>query len=208
VVGLQVGILRVRYLNINKIIGDYMNFKLQFNVFKFKDNFVSSVKNDDVYFELFGVLNILVNDYSFFENYNYPENEGSMGSSSIRKCGLTVPVFPFIQSLIDNHDSIGIKTIVIEDDQIDKELVIIPHGNEVIIGIRHDNFNWYNGEEVVISSRNLPQGKLNQVHTKVLKKAIKESILDFLKDLLFRFPELSKVKSFNSMIKNVELLSE
>jgi hypothetical protein len=156
-------------------------------------------------------MDIKINGISFFHKYQNHNPNGPMGSSSMGIRGLTVPIFGFISSFLYLFNKIGVQKVVIEDDQIDKELVVIPKEDKVKFAIINDpiieGINWYDGNQVLLSSNDFPINTLNCVPTKEFKKAAKEGILEYLYSLLNRYPELDKVEEFESLINKVKLLS-
>jgi hypothetical protein len=189
-----------------------MDLKIVFTDYDDNLDTFSSIREGTEGYHVWGNMDILINGVSFFYKYKNHNHDGPMGSSSMSIEGLTVPVFGFIWSFLYYYNKIGVQKVEIEDDQINKELVIIPLGDKIKFSIKHDTFgegnNWYDGKKILLSSNDFQVNTLNCVPTKDFKLAVKKGILEFISSLLSRFPELIKVKHFESLYKKVEILSE
>lgn len=154
---------------------------------------------------LLGKVDFLLNGVSFFSNYHLAEQSEEMGNTALSKEGFAVPVLPFISNLLLNFSLIGTKTLEIGKGMMDKELVIIPQGEHVLIGIKHgslDPIYWYDGEQVT-KSTNLPVNSMNIVPTVAFRQGIKKGILSFLRDIKNHNMDDEKLLSF---IQKAELL--
>jgi hypothetical protein len=189
----------------------FMDFIIKFKDYSDNVDVLSSILEDTAGYHVWGDMDILVNGISFFINCNEKEINEHLGSSSMGTHGMTVPIFSFIWGLLYYCEKLGNHKVEIEDDQISKRLVIIPYENGVRFSIMHKGFsgiNWYNGEGIILSSSDFTINTLNCVPIKDFKLGIKVGIQNFLNDLLSRYPRLTKVDQFNSLIREVEGLVE
>jgi hypothetical protein len=68
-----------------------MAIKIYFNLEESDLDLALSFAKGTTDYDLFGFLDVRVDNNSFFKNYNYPEYNGPMGFSSLGKMGLTIP---------------------------------------------------------------------------------------------------------------------
>jgi hypothetical protein len=92
--------------------------------FKFMPYYDHMSPEDYQHFDIWGKLDILIDGISFFSNYNYPENGGPLGSSTITKEGFVCQLETFLSELPDVPQQLfQDERVVVEDDSTDKCLV-------------------------------------------------------------------------------------
>ncbi|MFS0783241.1 hypothetical protein [Bacillus sp. 1P06AnD] len=157
---------------------------------------------------LWGEVDFMLNGASFFSRYHLSERTEEMGNTILTKEGFTVPILPFVSNLVLNYTFIGTKVLEIGKGIMDKELVIIPQGEHVLIGIKHsslDTLYWYDGERVT-KSTNLPVNSMNIVPAKAFRQGIKKGILSFLHNLENREQTFIEQDKLSSLIEKAEQL--
>lgn len=167
-------------------------------------NTVEEIRTGEVYYSMFGEINFCINGKNFFEHANGISEE-KMGTSSMSSKGLTIPIYGFIHSFINQMDDIGQKkAVIIYEDQIDKEIVVEASGENVILAIRYCLSNyWYDGDSVK-ESLEIPISSVNTIPITVFKEGMIEGIRTYFESLLQQFPELKKVNKFVELYKKVK----
>ncbi|MCM3005673.1 hypothetical protein [Priestia koreensis] len=181
-----------------------MIFNLEIKFEQLPPNVADDIRTGEIYYSLFDTIIFWVNKKNFFEHANgIPEEV--MGGSSISSDGLAIPIYGFIQTVINDLDDIGKeKTIIIYEDQIDKEIVVEASGENVILAIRYCLSNyWYDGESVK-ESLEIPISSVNTIPITVFKEGMIEGIRTYFESLLQQFPELKKVNKFVELYKKVK----
>lgn len=173
-----------------------MKFDLKINFGEFSGNTVEEIQTGEIYYSMFGEIIFYVNGINFFENSNGISEE-KMGGSSMSSEGLAIPIYGFINQFINKMDNITQnKAIKISEDQIDKEIIIEPFGENVILSIRYFMSQyWYDGEGVKESIQ-IPISNYNTMPVNIFKEGMLKGIREYLQKLLDQFPALKNIDEF------------
>ncbi|WP_315906853.1 hypothetical protein [Priestia koreensis] len=181
-----------------------MKFKLKITTYEYPDSLISDIQTGEIEYSLWGRLDFMINETTFFQNADGLSEE-EMGTSSISSLGLTIPVHGFMCSFLEKINDIGNKAIIVDEGQIDKELVMEIQGGNVIFAIRHKRsfrVHWYDGEKVSRSEK-MPITKCNSVPIDVFKRGVMKGIKEYLDTLLRVYPKLEQMEKFNDLYKKV-----
>ncbi|WP_315907207.1 hypothetical protein [Priestia koreensis] len=173
-----------------------MEYDLEINFGEFSNNTIEEIQTGEIYYSMFGEIIFYIDGINFFINSNeIPEEK--MGGSSMSSEGLAIPIYGFINQFINQMDNINQnKAIRICEDQIDKEIIIEPFGENVVLSIRYFMSKyWYDGEGVKESIQ-IPISTYNTVPANTFKEGMCRGIREFLEKLLTRFPDLENIDEF------------
>lgn len=181
-----------------------MKFKLKITTYEYPDSLISDIQTGEIEYSLWGRLDFMINETTFFQNADGLSEE-EMGTSSISSLGLTIPVHGFMCSFLDKINDIGNKAIIVEEGQIDKELVMKIKKEDIVFSIRHkraSKVHWYDGEKISRSEK-MPITKYNSVPIDVFKQGMMGGIQEYLDKTLSEFPSLKQAEEFNDLYKQV-----
>ncbi|MBM6619197.1 hypothetical protein [Bacillus suaedaesalsae] len=185
-------------------------------VFRIEDNcnVLEVFKEKLEEYHIWGLLNILVDNVSYFQNLKTSYiNEFYRGTSSISQEGITVPIFPFVEAILDSIDQInnGAKKVIISEHtgQISKSIVCEINSETIKFAILNglfcedDENTWYDGKKV----SKIHSSKISIVDKKNFIEGSIESIKEFLLFLLDKFPGLEEIHQFNKLLKQLKIES-
>lgn len=178
---------------------------------EYYDRLESDFSNRMVDFDFWGILNIMVDGGPFFEKYNFQVNNGPLGSSSMSKKGITVPMYIFLEELSKVPQKLRENgTFIVENDQISKAIIFCLRNDSVTFAIFKNDFYqnlgervFYDGEKVS-NSVNIPQTEKNVISFDVFKQCLKESLESFLEILLEKFPKIKNLDYIKTTINRVK----
>lgn len=182
-------------------------FEILFQAEEYEE-FIKGIESGGIYYDYWGILDILINGRSFFQNLTTNTIIG-LGTSSISSQGLTVPIYSIIEQLAVASQKLEQDNIVIiTDDQIDKAIVFSLNSiSSVAVAILSGKTKckkgaWYNGEKVIYSEK-IPISKSNVIKFEAFVKGCNSSLQRFLCSLIRKHPELSRVNNFVELLNSI-----
>ncbi|WP_053368026.1 hypothetical protein [Bacillus sp. FJAT-27245] len=179
------------------------------------ENLVEIFKDEYQEYDFWGEMDIIIDGKSFFKSCrpSFYEKYYEM-TSTISDRGITVPVFPMIEAILEGIDKIRAegKTVIIEEytGQIGKSMVwdLDVQEGKLVIAIMDCFFDeehtWYDGREVSIQ-KEIPVSNVNVLMKEDVIEGSILSIKNYLSNLTDKYPELKEMRHFRDILKSAGL---
>lgn len=179
------------------------------------NDIIEFFRDGSIDYDFWGKLDIYVRGKSFFDNFHstyYGEDNDKticFTNSSISKDGVTFPIFPLLNSILDASRILeSEKQACFEDytGQVGKKVIFELNINKVYFAIFQDSYKhkredlWYDGRRLLLS-KDLPKTNYNVISREDFLNGCTRSVYMYLENLKLKYPTIEEFLEFRSLFK-------